>query len=239
MSDFDHVVDDLPALALAALDEVESARVQAHLSACEECRQEWHAYRESVGLLSLAIPPAQPPARLKQSILNHLPQTKTPSPNRSGWFETIRHWLIHPSPSLSLVGLAVILILLASNLFFWQRSQPALSPVKAGYGTVALITENGGRETTGMVVYTLDGESGFLVVNHLPKLPEDQAYQLWLIMDGQRTSGGVFSVDAQGYHVMQIEAPLLLTGYDGFGITIEPAGGSPGPTGPKVLGGSF
>jgi anti-sigma-K factor RskA len=30
-----------------------------------------------------------------------------------------------------------------------------------------------------------------------------------------------------------------LDAYTDFGVTVEPAGGSPGPTGDKVLGGSF
>jgi anti-sigma-K factor RskA len=59
---------------------------------------------------------------------------------------------------------------------------------------------------------------------------------LWLIQDGQRTSGGVFSVSDEGYGSLWISSPEPLATYSAFGITIEPAGGSPGPTGDKVLG---
>jgi len=48
---------------------------------------------------------------------------------------------------------------------------------------------------TGTIVISTAGESGTLVVDGLPSLDEARQYQLWLIRDGQRTSGGVFSVN--------------------------------------------
>jgi anti-sigma-K factor RskA len=36
--------------------------------------------------------------------------------------------------------------------------------------------------------------------------------------------------------MVQVVAPQPLDTYSALGITIEPAGGSPAPTGPKVLG---
>jgi len=88
---------------------------------------------------------------------------------------------------------------------------------------------------TGTIVISMAGESGTLVVDGLPSLDEAHQYQLWLIRDGQRTSGGVFSVNPEGYGSLWISFPANLTSYDAFGITIEPAGGSPGPTGDKVM----
>ncbi len=51
-----------------------------------------------------------------------------------------------------------------------------------------------------------------------------------------RTDAGVFSVNEEGYGKLHIDLPKGLSAYTGFGITIEPAGGSPAPTGEKVLG---
>ena len=75
-----------------------------------------------------------------------------------------------------------------------------------------------------------------MVVEGLPVLDEDHEYQLWLIRNGQRASGGVFSVDADGYGAMVVSSPEALSNYSAFGITVEPEGGSPGPTGDRVLG---
>jgi anti-sigma-K factor RskA len=77
------------------------------------------------------------------------------------------------------------------------------------------------------------------VVDHLGALSPEQQYQLWLIQDGKRTSGGVFSVSSEGYASLVIASPLPLDAYSAFGVTIEPQGGSPAPTGEKVLGGNL
>jgi anti-sigma-K factor RskA len=47
----------------------------------------------------------------------------------------------------------------------------------------------------------------------------------------------VFSTDEKSYGGTRIRAPRSLLDYSEVGITIEPAGGSPQPTGPRVLGG--
>jgi anti-sigma-K factor RskA len=94
-------------------------------------------------------------------------------------------------------------------------------------------------DASGIIVISQDGEHGTLVVDDLPDLGPEQQYQLWLIQDGERTSGGVFSVKQGGYAAKVIYAPHPLVDYGSFGVTIEPTGGSPGPTGEKVLGGNL
>ncbi len=78
--------------------------------------------------------------------------------------------------------------------------------------------------------------TGTLVVNGLPVLGAEHQYQLWLVKDEVRVSGAVFSVAEEGITSIPIVAPEDLTLYTRCGITIEPAGGSPEPTGDGVLG---
>jgi len=47
----------------------------------------------------------------------------------------------------------------------------------------------------------------------------------------------VFSTDEKSYGGTRIRAPRSLLDYSAVGITIEPTGGSPQPTGNQVLGG--
>ena len=54
--------------------------------------------------------------------------------------------------------------------------------------------------------------------------------------NGERTSGGTFTVDERGRSWVYIRSPQPLTNYKSIGITIEPAGGSHKPTGPKMMG---
>jgi anti-sigma-K factor RskA len=104
---------------------------------------------------------------------------------------------------------------------------------------VPLSPPDAASQATGFVLISADGEDGALVVDGLPLLDESQQYQLWLIRDGQRTSGAVFSTDEKQYGGTRIRAPRPLTDYSAVGITIEPAGGSEQPTGAQVLAGSL
>jgi anti-sigma-K factor RskA len=78
-----------------------------------------------------------------------------------------------------------------------------------------------------------------LVVDQMPPLEAGHEYQLWLVQDGQSTSGAVFAVDESGYRGVRIAAAESLLEYASVRVTIEPAGGSAAPTGEQVLGGSL
>ena len=83
--------------------------------------------------------------------------------------------------------------------------------------------------------------AGMMMVRKLPPLPEGRAYQLWLVKsDGQRTSCGLLRrTDIAGNGYTLVQAPVPLTDWQGIGLTEEPAAGSPGPTGTRVLAGSL
>lgn len=61
--------DDLPALALGALDCHEVQAIHRHLVTCPGCRAAAETYRAVVSLLPYAAEPHEPPADLKQRIL--------------------------------------------------------------------------------------------------------------------------------------------------------------------------
>jgi anti-sigma-K factor RskA len=140
-------------------------------------------------------------------------------------------------PVWGLVSLILIVALAMSNLWLWgqlNRPQPVTEP--GVMRSVALTGTEAATDATGLLVISTDGEHGTLVVEGLPDLGSEHQYQLWLIHDGQRTNGGVFSVDEEGYSSLTISSPQPLSSYSAVGITIEPTGGSPGPTGDRVLG---
>ncbi len=243
----EHVLDLIPAYALGILDDADARRVSVHLDACASCRTELRAYSEVVDALPLAVTEFEPPGHLKESILRQARLSKAAEPApQPGWWQMLKKSLSLNAPAWGMVGLALVLLLGASNLFLWQR----LDRVEMSYQqmadqylntlrTVPLEGTEFTPDATGLLVISLDGEHGTLVVDRLPVLDETQQYQLWLTKDGERTSGGVFSVDEGGYGAKWIGSPEPLASYRSFGVTIEPAGGSPGPTGEKVLGGDL
>lgn len=83
------------------------------------------------------------------------------------------------------------------------------------------------------------GGIGILQASDFPPLAPGMVYQLWLIKDGQRTSGGLFTVSDTGSGTLIFSPPDTLDTFDGMGITPEPAGGSAGPTAPPVVTGSL
>ncbi len=226
----------LPAYALGCLDAEEVARVAAHLAVCPACRAELRAYADVTGHLALAAPEFSPPPDLKRRVIAqaHASRSGVRPPQR----HTVADLTQRALPVWGAVSLLLVVALAVSNFLLWQQlHQP--KPQPAAMRTVALVGTGAAPDAVATIVVGVDGDQGALVVDDLPPLAEGRQYQLWLIKDGQRTSGGVFSVDQDGYGVLWVSPPRPLVEYTSFGVTIEPKGGSPAPTGERVLGGSL
>ena len=233
-----HVTDLLPIYALGALEETEGIAVAQHLVVCHTCRVELASYEGVVSQLALAAPDAIPSAGLKRRLTDRIqtPPQEVPRPHLP-WWRALADTLRRTSPEWGLASLALIIVLATSNLMLWQRVNrlgTAVAPTEMRI--VALAGTDAAPAAVGTIVISGDGEYGTLIVDSLPPLDEEHQYQLWLIEDGQRTNGGVFSVNTEGYGALEVLSPAPLSHYSSFGITAEPAGGSPGPTGEKVLG---
>ena len=242
MSTETHVSDLLPAYVLDCLDEAESLAVSEHLARCPRCQAELQAYRAVADQLALATPEAEPSPDLKVQLMTRLspPSLARPAaPAHSGlwsWLKaTGRAGLIWGAASLIL-----IIVLGISSLLLWQRLARLESAIRPGGMRAIPLTSTGpAPQANGFIIIGADGQNGALVVDKLPPLESEQQYQLWLIKDEQQTSGAVFSVDETGYGGTRVRAPFSLFEYSDFRVSIEPAGGSPSPTGAKVLRGSL
>jgi hypothetical protein len=77
-----------------------------------------------------------------------------------------------------------------------------------------------------------------LVVQGLPDLPDDQVYQVWLERGSEQSSGGTFEAhNGNAWAFVRSDTPI--TGYSAMFVTIEPAGGSAAPDGPRVISGTL
>lgn len=240
MVDTEHVTELLPAYALGALDDVEVKEVEEHLKGCAACRRELARYEDVARDLAYAVPRSEPPAELKQRILGEISGTATalaaPDEVASTWWERrlLAVQQFFTGPVWRPVLLLLLVVLGIGNLALWRRLQQAQDA--APFRAVRLAGTENADEATGVIIISEDGAHGALIVQQLPMLGEEHEYQLWLIDNGERTDGGTFSVDEDGYRSHYVSAPRPLGDYEAFGVTIEPAGGSPGPTGPQVLG---
>lgn len=233
-----HVVDLIPAYALDCLDEMEMNAVTTHLAGCANCRQELLTYQRLADLLPLALVQSAPPPSVKLKLMENVTQSLAPASTgkRPAWMQRLVASVQQHTPAWGLASLAVVILLAFSNLYLWQhinRLNQSELPV------YALVNTAFAPDAAGTIVVSRDGQHGALVVDRLAPLDPNQQYQLWLIKGSQHTDGGVFSTDKSGYAVLYVDSPEPLASYDGFGITIEPAGGNPSPSGVKVLEGQL
>jgi anti-sigma-K factor RskA len=237
----EHVEDQLAAFALGILEPAEALEVTSHLRTCHKCQVELQAYDDVAQVLPLATPLHEPPAGLKQAVLDRLEPANRKSPARapSPWWQRLIPASWTSTPVWGVVSLLLIVALGAVNLALWNRLQGQAPQSGTSLQTIILQSTNNSPEATGLMVVGGDGRVGSLIVDHLPPSREGQQYQLWLIRSDGRDSGGVFTVDEEGYGVLYMHTETPLLSYAGFGITIEPEGGSPSPTGEKVLGFDF
>jgi anti-sigma-K factor RskA len=229
----DQIVELIPEFAIGVLDEQEANRVKQHLGTCPVCRQELASYESIVGALALAAPTVDPPPNLRAQLLEQAERPAAPDPNASSsWLQAVtdrfQTFLSGPRwrPALVLVVIAFVI----GALYFWRQNS-RLQPEQ--YELTATDAVPGAQ---GTIEVPANGRDATLTVSGLPVLSSEEQYQLWLIADGQRTSGAVFSVADDGTAKVPIDSERSLFEFGAFGITIEPAGGSPGPTGQRVLG---
>jgi anti-sigma-K factor RskA len=163
-------------------------------------------------------------------------------------------------------GMAVVAILLGANLFVlgqtWRMirgqqasldqltaAQSRLSEdLQANQTAVALVSYPTseavrvvGDHAYGTFVYDPGLRVAVLYAWGLDPLPGGETYQAWLIdPSGGRSNAGVFQAAEGGrFTVFIVSASSPLQDFSGLGVTIEPPGGSPGPTGPRVLAADF
>jgi anti-sigma factor RsiW len=247
----------LPAYALDAINDVDRERIESHLRECADCRLDIDEYRSVTAMLAFAAPQVEPPASLKQRVLKATgtkPQAVRESPSFAAGLST---WLVNlfRAPAFSAMTLVLVVGLAIWNLSLQNQiaqqatvNQQMQSDVTRTRAIVSMVaySENQPRvmqasdvapKAVGRLVAAPELNSLALIVYDMPKLEASRVYQVWLIDPaGDRTSGGTFTVDANGRAWVLIRAPKPLSGYQGIGITIEPEGGSAKPTTPRVMG---
>jgi anti-sigma-K factor RskA len=231
--------ENIPAYALGALDAEETAALETHLQTCDSCRAELTKYRAVGDSLLMATPPRQPSPALRKRLQSQLPSAqRTTRPRRMWSFGRLAMGvgfiLLLMMNLFSLLQLRAIQMQQSSFLQQLNASQFALSML-AYPGTQAFpIT---GENLSGSVLLDRERNTAALVIWHLPELSEEQTYQAWLIEpDGHRVSAGVFRPQPDmSYTTQPIYAKDDVSGFIGIGVTIEPAGGSEQPTGPRIF----
>jgi len=90
------------------------------------------------------------------------------------------------------------------------------------------------QASVGLATLRVSGGHGELIVEHLPALPANRTYELWLEPRGEALRPStLFAVDAQGRADLSVPGDLGDIGR--LLVTVEPRGGSLAPTTPAVV----
>ncbi len=234
--------ENLPAYALGALDAEEARALEAHLRGCESCRAELADYRLVSENLLAATPPRQPSPALRKRLQSRLPSAQAvPTTARPRFAWSFSRLTVGAALllllGLNLISLAQMRALQRQQLSVQrqlQNNQAALAMLSYP-GTESLPIDAG--NVSGTVLLDRDRNTAALVAWNLPELTEAQIYQIWLIEpDGHRVSAGLFRSQTDlPYTTQPVFWSQDISNFVGMGVTIEPAGGSEQPTGPRVF----
>lgn len=240
----EHVSDSLPGYALGCLDQDELLRVARHLAVCPLCCQELITYQKTAASLAYSAPLATPAVGLKEKVLKRVLLAVNPvaAPEKKEMVRTnlfvslLAVFSGRGRWALGALALVLIVFLGIYNLVLGNEINDLRAQIPQNVSVVSLEATSNAPGSSGYLMVFKDENYGVLAVRDIPTLDAAHQYQLWLVRDGKRTSGGVFSAGDNGYGALKITADQPLTYFQSFGITIEPVGGSPQPTGKKILG---
>lgn len=252
--------EDLALYAVGALEASSCAQLEQHLRECPACRRELEALRGDASLLALSVSGPAPPQRARERLLAAIAATEKQRGRsaREPLFAPRRPWWSF-APAFAALILAVFAIFLLRENTNARSANEALQRQLRDLEEqnrhardvmelmtakdavhVSLVSQHMATVPHANTIYRAKTGQLLLMASNLQPLPAGMTYELWLIpKSGAPMPCGLFKPDAQG-SAMMIHMPNKSAGIEAqaFAITMEPEGGSPGPTGEILLKGS-
>ena len=242
--------EDLDLYALGALDGEEKLTLEAHVRDCPACRQQLGASRRRTALLGLSASPVAPRPQVKSALMDKVRaerRTAAPIPSKTGK----KRWGLRFSLSFALATAVLALATfelakqdiergrqlkqLEAQLSQSEAAMKAMGQVTGAPDSaqITLLQQPGGPPGQARVVYNARMGMG-VYSGLLAPAPAGKAYQLWLVpASGSPVSAGMVEANQQNGAVVLHLTPGMAA--KAFAVTLEPQGGMPQPTGPKVL----
>jgi anti-sigma-K factor RskA len=228
-SDFHHLAG---AYALDALDAEERAAFEAHYPTCDICRVEILEYRETAAALAAAAASA-PPAAMKGRVMAEITATRQIPPilpDRVVDLAARRRDRFRRAGVMAAVAAALVAIVGFAAVLLDADGPDEIEAVLAAPDAVVATLE--GENGTLQLVWSPERDQVALLGSDVPATAPDQAYALWFLLDDGVAPAGMFRPDDGGTLRSVIDVDDLAG--SGFGVTIEPEGGSEQPTTPVI-----
>jgi anti-sigma-K factor RskA len=252
--------EDFDLYALGALEGEERQAIESHMEQCAACSRKLAEAHGRIALLALGLPRVEPSLGVRERLMNRVRTTtegqavrlSSLEPERAAGFFG-RWWAVVLAPAAVVLALAAFFLWkenarldrrLAELRATMQEQQKQLDYAR----NVAHLFE--AKDTITVSLAPMPGmPSGAAKVMYNEKMgmvmydgwieppPEDKSYQLWVVpMEGDPISVGVFNpaTSDSAHWLTKVPAGVAARA---FAITLEPAGGAPVPSGPKVLAG--
>jgi anti-sigma-K factor RskA len=237
----DELAESIPLLALDALPGAERDALRRHVATCRSCRQLLAQYEQVTDALLADVPPAPPPAGLEQRLRQRIAgvsQVRAPQAGRSVP-RALPRWAWAGAALALLVVLIGLALLLRAPEGKPEDSEVAKMLQTPGTVRVSIKGTDRSPNSIGEAIVNPISPVGYLLVDNLSALPEKQVYQVWLFRSSDKDSAALFTVDDKGHAAVHLWAPRALNAYQEMGVTVEPLGGSPWPTTPRVINGTL
>ncbi|MDW3220422.1 MAG: anti-sigma factor [Acidimicrobiales bacterium] len=224
------------AYALDALDDDERAAFEAHYPTCDICSSDVVDYRETAAVLASADA-APAPAGLGDRVMAEIAQTRQIPPivpDRVVDLADRRRNRTRRAGFLAAAAAAVIAIVGFAVSLRGTSGTDDFERVLGEPDAVVLSLEGDDGEIR--VVWSAALDQVVVIGNGLADPGPGFIYELWFLLDEGVAPAGLFRPDDNGV----LRAVLDVDDIDGggFGVTIEPAGGSDQPTGAVLYAGT-
>ncbi len=249
-----------PFYMLGVLTDEERTQIDAYVAGDADARARLNEAIRAAAALPYTARPIAPRAQVKQAILARV---KADAPTRLAsasmpFSAKLARWLDRPAWRIAMPLVAVASLIVAVVVGVWAISlsnevtrlradqaalqseiltqrevlaQVALPQARA----MAIAGTQAQPNAYGQMIANPNANSGVLIVADLTPLPSGKVYQFWLIKGDTPVSAGLFSVDAQGRGLLSITTSEPIGSFDAIGVSVEPEGGSPKPTGDIVM----
>jgi anti-sigma-K factor RskA len=253
-----HIANDLDfeLYALGTLEGDDRRALESHVVTCGDCARKLAEARGRIALLAFAAPRSEPSPAVKDRLLRAARGAAAREARQQGRAvpepERAPTWWTWSLAAAALVLAVASIVLwnqnkqldrqLADMRIMMDDQQKQLDYARTVAHlieakdtiTVALAPMSGMQRGAAHVMY--NSKMGMLMYDGwIDPPPEDKSYQLWIVpMDGAPISAGVFNPVTNDSAHWMTKTPIGVT-VKAFAVTLEPAGGAPEPSGPKIL----
>ena len=232
--------DSIPLLAIGALSEPERSVLRRHVATCASCRLLLAEYEQVSDALLTSVPSAPLPEGLEQRLRARVASARSARAQAGRWgLRVLPRW------AWAAAAAALVVVLVGAALWLntpdARTQDPEVARLLQTPGTVRVSIKGTDRTSNaiGEAIVNPISPVGYLLVDNLSSLPSQRVYQVWLFRSTEKDSAAVFTVDEKGHAGVRLWAPRSLSAYQEMGVTVEPAGGSPWPTTPRVINGTL